>query len=1193
MIRELSGADQALRSFLDHLSQQGMIPALDEHGLPLPEDLAGKDPAVVLSRTENWQRACEQIARHRLEAGYDHAAQDRLTFQLTQHRTGGPPRVRSYRITLEQHFDRATPIGLANYDAVVNVDFGVSSSGRTTTQARSLPWSARLGLSDAPAAGQAGTAPTLGTAIGRSSRGRSLGSSSSRGAYRMAVAESASRAAVFDIPHTIRITELTADGAVPVASSEGSAQVWLDGDFCRDATESTVAVRGPVEPGLLQTATIHQIDVRDPIDQLTAAAPALGHHNSAALHHLNAFLAPRNLMTHPELLTTEYRTSLAVGPVPAGPLTELRQRALTPQPGTLALTTRIENLRYVGSGPVTLSELNVTFATTGTTASRSAATTAGFSAGYGLVSADGPSYDVSHGSARTTSASSSTTVSKTSGVERTLIRDGQHYQFWGDLVLEARLRLGTAHDVPLDNGAVVLTLPESEALLSYGRGALDLPLHQVSDAVERLLNGNLELPRRTMTALLLRYQIDKQGATDSLAARHTDEVIVAALQKTFGFAKKSAPALDAVLRSAEDLAQLRVRTQLPRHYDRTMGAAQIDTAAFRDSDGNGTDLFREIRAAVADHSRRALNDPVLIDALRGNFAEPRWRNQMDNMLDPGGFVDELPVRGGAGSRKLKLRVRLRFTGGPTTDLGGTQDVTGNGFGLVQLWTFRERGRSVSRSTSYGTSLNGTATDGIPVGSGIGAELSTSTTASSSEINTRITAGLALKTARIERDCRVEIEVEDSAEPGVTTRRVVTGRLTLAVPASVLDSAPPQLGPEDHRTVVLPDRYLPEATLPYLTGTAEDNTLFAAACARLRRRDLLTPDGVRMHATTLESQFGAANRLTEFQEIAGESGHELVPLPVPGKPTKVVVVRVRAEISGLELVSDPDPDSAIQLGENTRAINVSQLTARSNRLLPGSRTVSSGTPGGELSTSLSSSGRVSQQDTGTVGARHETGVYESSQFVTVKVRVDYHLDFERLRLGRRLRPKVERSDTVRRAAVGEGYVTMYRHEYARMQEQMESGRTAGPRPADGPTVQETVDADERHPYQPLINALERARREDVNVRLVIRKPNGRRSTVVARPDGTMTGRNDGGFAAAFATLHPRLALLAEGRVDLRALHSAQTSQRFTSVVVDALQQQGIPAAALTAMDARTSGPRSSDTPAYRSRNSHQATGTAIE
>src|SRR5439155_11436758 len=121
---------------------------------------------------------------------------------------------------------------------------------------------------------------------------------------------------------------------------------------------------------------------------------------SSALHHLSGFLAPRNLVARPELLTTEYRTSLAVGSVPSDPLEAIRQRGLTPRPTALSITPRVENLRYVGAGQPILAELNVTLATTGSTAGVSAAATAGINGGSGAVSAEGQSYGGSIGLTR-------------------------------------------------------------------------------------------------------------------------------------------------------------------------------------------------------------------------------------------------------------------------------------------------------------------------------------------------------------------------------------------------------------------------------------------------------------------------------------------------------------------------------------------------------------------------------------------------------------------------------------------------------------------------------------------------------------------------------------------------------------------------------------------------------------------------
>jgi hypothetical protein len=763
------------------------------------------------------------------------------------------------------------------------------------------------------------------------------------------------------------------------------------------------------------------------------------------------------------------------------------------------------------------------------------------------------------------------------------MRDGQHYQFWGDLVLEAELRTSGAEPrkIELENGAIVLTLPERDALRSYGQGKLDLPLTKVSDAVERLLDGNLSLPRRTTTALVRRYQTEKAGVAEGLAATHTDERLADHLRGLANLPKAPNETFDEVVRAAEEVTRQRVTVGLPRHYDTTMGAAVIDRASLQDLDGNDTDLLREVHAAIEEHSPGALDDAVLAQALRGDLAGVHWRGHMESMLDPGGFVQEYPV---GTSRNLKVRIRLVYDGPATTD-GGTS-TTENAYNFVQMWKFREQGRSATATTSYGAQAGAATTGGS---AGLSTNLSTSTTATSSEQNTRISEAFWLDTQRIERDYRVIVEVEDapSATRGrvaqtvdrlrsapTPTRRESTGRMSMLVPRSVINAKPQEL-PEvtDHRPITLPSNYLVEGTQPYLTGRQPVNSLFNAVYSRLSRRDMLTAAGVQLHRTQLENILGGSTRATAFEQMAG-SGYDLVPLAVPGHSSRTVAVRVRAEVSGLELVSDPDDESTVQMGENARELRLTLLTSESNKLLPTSKSAGGSDPETGIKAGISTGEQVTEKDTGTVGARHETGGYESGQVVTIKVNVDYHLDVERRGVDRRNQPKVERTDTVHRAATGEAYLTMFRHEYDAMRARMEAGEpplrdwdhTKAPKPVKVRTIKVDSTQEDQRPYRPLVEALAQARRDGVNVELSLRGKDGSKQVYVATPEGTMTCSANEGFAQAFATLHPQLALLAEGRVDLQQLYdSGVRNGRFTGAVVEALQQQGIPAAVLTQAD----------------------------
>ncbi|MGW6276940.1 hypothetical protein [Kribbella sp. NPDC055071] len=1167
IIREFEGADAALQAFLASQANDSLLPPLAA-GQPVPSELSGQNEALILSQSENLERARRQLAKPRFEIGYDQLTQEGALFHLTRHRTGMPPSVHTYRISVRQDFGRAKLVGLTDSDTVVNLDMGVNSVARSGSDAKSLPWLAKLGLTDGPAGGTS----QVGASHGQAPFGRFSNWARSNSAYRMSMSESSARVAVFDVPHTIVITEVTADGdSEPLVTVGGRSQVCLDSEFCDRGVEPATSVAELVDPGLLQTATIQHLDARDPLSRLIDAVPELARADSAALHHVSGFLATRNLVARPELLNTTFRTGLIINPGQS----------------SLSVTHRIQNLRYVGSGHPVIADLNTAMdsvsGTSGITTSRTTGATGG-------AAADGGSLGGTLGATKTVSSSAASTETSTTGVERTLFRAGQHYQFWGDLVLAAELRAdgSEVRAVELNGGAIVLTVPEGDALRSYGQGKLDLPLAKTSDAVERLLTGNLTLPRRTAIGLIRRYLTAKAGATDGLAVTHTAERLADKLRTMADLRPDPDDTLTDVLVKAEDVIRQRVEVTLPRHYRTTMGAAIVDRTSMQDLDGNDTDLLREVYAAIERHDPAALADPVLTSGLNGDFAGRRGRGQLETMLDPEGLVREYSIDQSGKRRNLRVRVRCVFDGPVTVEGGDPTDHREDAWNLVQLWAFREHGRSTSATTSYGGTVGATGSGGTSASVGVGTDLGTTASSASADVRARISEAFWLNTTRVERDFRLVVDIEESTDPGgsasQTTRRESTGRLSMFVPSSVVRPASPEdkdkrtgkeeIEVEDHRSATLPANYLPEGTQPYLTGDTAVNTLFEAVYRRLGRRDLLTADGARTHKTTLATMLGAAGRNVAFRQMADPAGYELVPLPVPGQPRRDVLVRIRARASGLELVSNPDDQSRVQLGENTREIQTSQLATQSNRPRPATTTVGGTTAGGALTASVTKGEQVAEKDSSTVGGRHEVGVYESGEVVTVKVTVDYHLEFERRRLSRRGKPTVTRSDSLHHAATGEAYLTMFRREYDAMRARMEAGEPAltgwdpaqAPRPPKPATVRVTVLADEQHPYQPMVDALHRARREGVVVRLTIRAANGTRQVYKAKPDGTMTSRNDNGFAAAFATLHPRLALLAEGHEDLRALHAASNrTARFTGVVVAALQQRGIPAAALLETD----------------------------
>ncbi|TCC29645.1 DEAD/DEAH box helicase [Kribbella speibonae] len=997
LVQELSGADEALQEFLEHLSAKGLIP----YG-----ELGGKDPALAASQLANLERIGQQLTRHRLETGYDPAAQEGIVLRLDRHRTGLPPEQHTYRIRLRSYTGEARLLGLSTGETVVNLDIGSNTTGRSGGWSRSLPWQAKFGFSDKPGSGAEGSTPEIAPSYGRSSLGRFISWATGSTVNRVSLTESTAPVAVFEVPHSIVITEVGHE-AKPIVTVDGTARLSIDSEFCRrDDTEPTLAIKGKVDPVLLRTATFQAVDVGDLVGQLTNELPELARGDSSALHHLSAFLNPRNLAARPELLTAPYRTSLLVTPTPSNVEQTLNQRGVTTGRARLTVDTTLLNLRYVGSGHPVNGEINLTLGSSTLTTGTSTSGTTGLGGGDGAVATDGSSYGGSLSGSRSKDRSASSTETQIGGVERLAIRDGEHYQFWADLGVVAELRAIGAEPraAVVRSGAVMLTLPEREALRLYGLGKLDLPAAKVDEAVNRLLNGELHLPSRTVLAIARRQSDPVQRERLAATLRETVTVLRMNwwLERIRLHRTGQAGLLDAVMPTAEELIELGTEVQLPEFYKTTMGAGLIDETSLQDPDGHETDLYREVLAAAESSAPEALDDPVLAAGLRGDLAGLRWHGHIDDLLSQSGFVTEYPTGDG---RRVTVRIKVEYDGPIRID--GVPDAGGqeNAFNIIQAYDYREESRSVTQSTSYNGQVGGALGKVGSGTTGVGTDLGTSTTASSTEQNTRMSRALWNPTKRVSRGYRMTVQV-DGAEP-----RNLTGEMTLLVPASAVNAPMPQAA--EPGKVVLPRGTVVEGTIA--------RKLFKTVYSRLGKPDLLTEKGARLHRTALENMLSAATRLAAFERIASPEGHTMVQLPVPGRRSRLVAVQVRAVLSNLQLVAEGDA----QLGQIDRQQRITQLTTKSNRLLPASRSVGGSNPTG-IQGGLSSGEQVGERSSDSTGNRNETTMNERGPVVTVKVDVGYHLRYEDRRLDRRDGFQVASKDTGYTS--GTAYLTMFRREY---------------------------------------------------------------------------------------------------------------------------------------------------------------------
>ncbi|TDO47840.1 hypothetical protein EV643_108154 [Kribbella sp. VKM Ac-2527] len=1253
LVQELKGADPAYKAFVRHLSEQGMVPPLDAKFRPVMKELRGKDPALVASQLENFERVGQQVARHRLETGYDLACQGGVEFALTKHRTGHPPQEHTFRIHLEQDVKRAKPLGLNTSQTATNLHIGSNTTVRSRSRSKGLPWLARFGFSDKPDKNEAGSTPDAGPTYGRSSLGRFFAWATGSTVNDVSLTESTAPLAEFEIPHKLTITEVFPDGdSEPIVEVDGSARVSIDSEFCDRGERQVVAMAGEVAPSILQTATWQHVDMGDPVPRILDQLPAAARTDSTARQHLNALLNSRNLCAHPELLTAQYGTGFAISPMPSNVEQAIAQRGLRPRQASVNLTARVENLRYVGSGHPVIGDINLTLGSSSFTAGSSSGQNIGIGGGSGAVETDGDGWNATAGLARASSTSAASTETTIGGVERLNIKDGQHYQFVGDLILVAEIKaagLAEPKTIELPDGAVMLTMPERDALQHYGMNKdFHLPLEKVSDAVERLLDGNLSLDRRTTSALLRRYQQEKAGVTGGLAEGHTTERLRDKLHEIVKVTKPDArPAnFEQVAADAEKIAKERVEARLPDHYRTTMGAALIARDEFVNADGEKTEMLAEVRAAIADRVPDALLDPAVAEALRSELGGTRWRGHIDDILDPAGYTIDYPFGDRAPEmpppRNLQVRIRIVYDGPPSTD-GAKDDPaagkTENNFNIVQGYDYTEEGRSATTTVGYGANVGGELTQGDAGSAGLSTEASTSQTASSTEQNTRMSRALWQRTKSVERGFRLVIDVDEPPVVGADTkgvlrqrmaqrstdqkpplRREAAGKLTLSVPSS--DINPPDVvRPEavDHRTVPLPNYYFlrgiqlhdADGQLPDEGQTIEDQNyddeLVKAACAGLGQRDMLTAAGVQLHKATLRKQLSAATRRIAFERADGEGSPWTTALPVPGHGSRAVSVRLRADLSGLQVISDPAAGDKGQLGEVNREQGITQTTTKSTKLLPTSKTIGGKDPVTGIKGGVSFGEQVSEKDTDTTGNRNETSSFESGELVTVELQVNFHLDVRRLKYDRHNQATVTKERTIDNAATGVATLTMFRHELEAIQARMEAGlpplqgwdpsriaeatRRVPERRVSGHEVVPTDSgAEELHPYRPMVAALAQARRENVTVVLTMHQKDGTKQIYRAKPDGTMTGKDDNGFGAAFATLHPQLAVLAEGRVNLRELYDeGGHNGRFTGTVVKALQDKDIPASALTQLDHTLSAAKADEAEAARPDGAKQHVG----
>jgi hypothetical protein len=1217
LAQDLEGAAETQKQALTNLSRQGLVPPLDAKFRPRMDALPS-DPLLRAGQLNNYDRVVQHITAPRMEAGINQACQSGLPVVLVDQRTGHAPRYRPFRLAVTQDFDDVEGRGTSSTDIVVRLGIASDATGRSSGRSKSVPVAVKAGISNGPAQGIRGWAGRLAVRLNRTAIGRNFSWTVSRRVNRVTLNESTAPVDKFRQGIRITFTEVTENGdSAPLADVKGSMVVAIDSALTRAAPPVFEAQPKAPNPAAVSQAIPVAVDAGNPADRLYTAVGAIRADSSAYLE-LHALLAPDSLVAHPEWMNGKYELPLVVTPAPATPAQAVVQRTVLPRQLKVVVRGEAQSLTFAAITEQNTADINFTMSDVGITSGTSASGGVGLDGGGGLTGADGSSMSGGASIGRVGGTSQSTTNSQTTGEERLLVNVGTHYDFIERHSLVADVMEGNrvVQTVPLEDALVQKSMPERRALRLYGSNKVDLPLPVVTDAAERYLEGKLELSPRTAAAFVRRYRLEKAGVTTGLAATHTDERLTSKVLEKAGVAESTATTaedrLQETLASTEQLADQRRVVSLPDPYLPNLASTQIESISPQGEPDQKIDLMALVLPQVEEVAPGLPAESQLLKpSLQVDLGPDAWPGHLENMFGPRGFIAsyEVPLEGTDQPDLLLVRIKARYEGDITVD-GNPEIHKEDLVGLIQAYDYDRRDRSTGHNTTYSASVEGkdANSDDTTLSGGIGTDRSRQVAAGSGEQNTTLDRTGHFDEALVQRNVVFTSEVFRVHNAGAATMASAWWKLNRTVPAEHTTAAKPAqllaqlnamvprqlIGPQptglaaeptpderrpEHRSFKMPEGAVVETAIPHGRGEEVTDQLYDRLSKHLARSDLLGVAGMAEYQVAVETQLAPTALKAAFERLTSEDGLEMVPMAAPGNGRTTVAVVIHAKPTGWELDDGPLVDG--QTGKVKRRQATTQSSTTGNHLMP---VTASGTAGsGIVSVGGSIGEQVKEQTSDAHGTRLETSKFEEGDLVTVRVPVVYDVTVRQLADKGRGTPPTKKTDHLPNAANAEFYVKMLKHEYLDGLRQLESGASvesvlagvqleAVPPKLGKPDMRATEYGQDKsgqlvhQPYRPLLDALAKAKAEGTTVVLSVQEADGHDRIYQAFSNGAMASVNDGGYAAAFATLHPRMALMAEGRVDLRQLfNSTQRQGNFSSKVADALEQSGVPASILKGLD----------------------------
>ncbi|WP_020384802.1 hypothetical protein [Kribbella catacumbae] len=1227
LVQNLTGDRAALNRTLRDLSGKGLVPPLDEAGHRLRKGLGilqpdfGKLPSDRRQRAGqliNYDRVIQHIAAERLEAGYNQAAQSGIPMVLVDQQTGHAPKLRTFRIAIRQDFGDVTGEGTSTTDNVVRLGIASDASGRSGGRSKGAPLSAGAGVSNGPAEGVRGLAGRLGFKLSRNAIGRSFNWSAGRRVNRVSLTESTGPVDKLRTGHRIVVTEVTPNGdSAPIANEKGSAQILVDSALSRAAAPVHAAQRkAPSAVAVKQSMPVH-VDAGNPVDRITSAVDAIELGSNTYLE-LHSMLGPDSLVAHKEWMNGEYRLPMTIVPPAGNPIDAIQQGALLPQRFSVVVRGEAVDRTFVATTEQNTGDINLTMKDTSFTAGRSASGGGGLDGGGGPVEADGSSLSAGGTLGRTGGRSQSTTNSQTAGEEGLLINVGTHHQFVDryKMVADVVDASGTVvQSVPLQDAKVQTTTPERRTLRMYGRRELDLPLEVVSDAAERYLNGQLKISPRDASAFIRRYK-QEAGAATGLAAEHTEErlteKVIAHAKTAESTAPTAAQRFDETLTTVDQEAAQQRAMALPRQYNNGLASAQIEDISPIGRPGEQVDHLTPALRQVEQLAPGLLaSDPMLRSALATDLGTDGWHGHLGDMFGVRGFVAEIevPIPGQPNPDLIVIRDTARYAGPVMVD--GTPDLGEvSAIGLKQNYSYQGQGESVTHSTTYSAGVELKGAGDTTASAGVGVNRTRVVSARRGTTNTTLDRTGHFELAEVQREVVFDIQVSrvhnagaaavagarwrlnQTLPAGQTTHATpeqVRGQMTLMVPRKLLTPLPANAAAQnapgteveepqpDHRQFQMPAGVTAEAMLPY--GEKDDpqvDQLHQQIRAYLAGHKDMGDAAMREYDVALEGQLSPTALGANIKHLTSSRGLELTPMAGRGNGNTAFVVVIKARPVGWDLkeVLDGQQDGSVSRSEESNGVSTT-----GNQLAP--VTGSGGASGGIVNIGASIGENVKVQTSDSHATRMETSAFSNGPLAVVETPMVYNVTVHEIANTGRGLPKTKHSEQLPETAKAVYSLKMLTHKYLDGLRQLETGTTADPLLAAAPAElgkperateygKDDKGNDVHQPYRPMLKALRQAVASKQTVTLAMQEASGVERTYQAFPNGSLTEVGDGsGYAEAFATLHPQIALMCEGRIDLRELYNTTArSESFNGKVAEELGRSGVPISMLKGLDHST-------------------------